>query len=261
LFFTQFFCTLQKISGLFVLLIIPAIEISNGKCLRTVQGVEGSMATDDPIEMARIWRRENAKSLHITDVDGYKSGTIVNAGIIRDMVKSVDIPIELDGSLRTVEEVEKAIGLGMYRVTVHPSMISDEKLSRHCLAMFGASKIVLGIVIPATEKEAAEREALEIVAMAKAEGIKRVLYTDIVHEGEAKHPNYDTIKTLGERTGMRITVSGGVSGLDDLLKLGELESAGVDSVVIGRAMYENKFSCQGIWRMAEAGNYPYTAKV
>jgi len=261
LFFTQFFCTLQKISGLFVLLIFPAIEIRDGKCLRTVQGAEGAMTTNDPIEMARLWRRENAKSLHVTDVDGYQSGTIVNGDIIREMVKSVDIPIELGGSLRTFEEVEQAIGLGMYRVTVNPSMIGDEKLLRQCLEMFGASKIVVGIVIPAADKEAAEREALATVARAKAGGIKRVLYTDIVHEGAAKHPNYDTIKTLGERTGMRITVSGGVSGLDDLLKLQELESAGVDSVVIGRAMYENKFSCQGIWSMSEAGNYPYTAKV
>jgi phosphoribosylformimino-5-aminoimidazole carboxamide ribotide isomerase len=261
LFFTRFFCTLQKISEFFVLLIIPAIEIKDGKCLRTVQGAEGPMATNDPIEMAKLWRKENAKSLHVTDMDGYQSGTIVNGEVIREMVKSVDIPIELGGSLRKVEDVQSAIGMGMYRVTVNPSMIADEKLLRQCVEMFGASKIVLGIVIPATGKDAAERDALETVARAKAAGIKRVLYTDIVHEGPAKHPNYDTIKTLGERTGMRITVSGGVSGLDDLLKLQELEPAGVDSVVIGRAMYENKFSCQGIWRMSEAGNYPYTAKV
>ena len=175
-----------------MLLIIPAIEIRDGKCLRTVQGAEGSMTTNDPIEMARMWRKENAKSLHLTDMDGYQSGTIVNADIIREVVKSVDIPIELGGSLRTIEEVEKAIGLGMYRVTVNPSMIEDEKLARQCVKMFGASKIVLGIVIPATEKEAAERDAWRTVMRAKAEGMKRVLTR--TKRGAAKHPNYDTIR-------------------------------------------------------------------
>ncbi len=73
--------------------------------------------------------------------------------------------------------------------------------------------------------------------------------------------NLKVLRELAEKTGMRITSSGGISGLDDLLKVQELEKLGVDSVVIGRALYENKFSCQGIWRQCEAGNYPYTAKV
>jgi phosphoribosylformimino-5-aminoimidazole carboxamide ribotide isomerase len=226
-----------------------------------VQGIEGPVSTNDPIEVARLWRKENAKSLHVTDVDGYAGGRIVNADVIAEMVRSVDIPIELGGSLTSFEEVEKALSLGMYRVTVGPSMIQEENVAAKCVEIFGASKIVLGIVIPAADKESAEREALTIALDAKRLGFKRVLYTDIVHEGAMKHPNFETIKELGQHTGMRITVSGGISGLEDLLKVQELESSGVDSVVIGRAMYENKFSCQGIWRMSEAGEYPYTAKV
>lgn len=244
-----------------MLLIIPAIEIKNGKCLRLVHGVEGFVPTDDPVEMAKLWRKENAKSLHVTDVDGFYEGRIVNTGVISTMVSTVDIPIELGSSLRSFDEIKKALDLGMYRVTIDPKMIEDEENAKQCVATFGASKIVLGIVIPAMDKAAAEQASIATALKAKTAGIKRVVYTDIVHEGVTKHPNYEMIKELAERTGMRVTVTGGVSGLEDLLKLQELEPFGVDSVVIGRAMYENKFSCQGIWRMSEAGNYPYTAKI
>ncbi len=244
-----------------MLLIIPAIEIKGGKCLRVVQGVHGNISTDDPIEMAKLWRKENAKSLHLTDVDGSPEGRLVNTGLIEKMVQTVDIPIELGGELKGFDEIQKAINLGMYRVTIGSSMIDEPELLKRIIAAFGPSKIVLGIVIPTTDKIAAERAAISTSLKAREFGIKRIVYTDIVHEGITKHPNYETIRDLAQQTGMRITVTGGVSGLEDLLKLQDLEPYGVDSVVIGRAMYENRFSCQGIWRISEEGNYPYTAKV
>ena len=134
-----------------MLLIIPAIEIKGGKCLRTVQGLDDPHVGDDPIAMAKLWRKENAKSLHVTDVDGYPSGAIVNGKVIKDLVQSVDIPIELGGSLAGFAEIEQALALGMYRVTINTSIVENEPLARECVAKFGASKIVLGIVIPATE--------------------------------------------------------------------------------------------------------------
>lgn len=244
-----------------MLLIIPAIEIERGKCLRIVRGVHGNISTDDPIEMAKLWRKENAKSLHVTDVDGTNDGILVNFDVIKKMVGSVDIPIELGGELNTFDEIQKAIDIGMYRVTIGPSMIDNPVSLTRAIAAFSASKIVLGIVIPAKKKDDAERAAIATSLKAKEFGIRRIVYTDIIHEPATEHPNYDPIKNLAEKTGMRITVMGGISGLDELLKLQELEPFGIDSVVIGRAMYENKFSCQGIWRLSEEGNYPYTAKV
>lgn len=250
-----------------MLLLIPAVEIKGGKCVQMVQGTEGFVYSDDPIEMAKLWRKENAKSLHVTDVDGAIEGRLVNFDVIQRMVKTVDIPIELGGGLRTFDEVKKALDIGIYRVVISTMLIEQPDEAKRVLDVFGASKIVLGIdaengiVQTKGWKKDSGLTAITVALNAKQLGFGRIVYTDIMRDGMMVGPNFDAIKMLAEKTGMRITASGGVAGLQDLMKLQELEPLGVDSVVIGRALYANKFSCQGLWRLCEAGDYPYTAKV
>src|SRR5512147_1751780 len=128
-----------------MLLVIPAIEIKGGRCVQMVQGIEGFSYSDDPVEMAKLWRRENAKVLHVTDVDGAFTGHLVNTDVIKRMVETVDIPIELGGGLRTFDAVEYAFELGMYRVIVSTMLIENPDEARRVIDTFGASKIVLGI--------------------------------------------------------------------------------------------------------------------
>lgn len=250
-----------------MLLIIPAIEIKGGKCVQMVQGVEGATYTDDPVEMAILWRKENAKSLHVTDVDGAIEGRLVNFDVIERMVKTVDIPIELGGGLRTFDEVTRAFDIGMYRVIISTMVIEQPETAKRVLDTYGPSKIVLGIdaengiVKTKGWTESGGLTAISMALNAKQLGFRRVVYTDIARDGTTRGPNMAAIRQLAEKTGLRITASGGVSDLDQLLKLQDLEPLGVDSVVIGRALYENKFACQGLWRLCEAGNYPYTARV
>ena len=250
-----------------MLLIIPAVEIKGGKCVQMVQGTEGFVYSDDPIEMAKLWRKENAKTLHVTDVDGAIEGRLVSFDVIQEMVRTIDIPIELGGGLRTFDEVKKALDIGIYRVVISTMLVEQPDEAKRVLDAFGASKIVLGIdaengiVQTKGWKETSGLTAITVALNAKQLGFKRIVYTDIMREGMMVGPNFDAIKMLAGKTGMRVTASGGIGGLEDLMKLQDLESLGVDSVVIGRALYENKFSCQGLWRLCEAGNYPYTAKV
>src|SRR5512135_143389 len=105
-----------------MLLVIPAIEIKDGRCVQMVQGVEGFTYSDDPVEMARLWRKENAKSLHVTDVDGAGEGRLMNGHVVKRMVDTVDIPVELGGGLRTLEAVQQAFAMGVYRVLVSTMM-------------------------------------------------------------------------------------------------------------------------------------------
>ena len=250
-----------------MLLIIPAVEIKGGKCVQMVQGTEGFVYSNDPIETAKLWRKENAKSLHVTDVDGAEQGRLVNTDVIKPMVQTVDIPIELGGGIRTFAEVNKAFELGAYRIVIGTMVIENPDEAKRALDTYGSSKIVLGIdaengiVKTRGWKETSGLTAISVALNAKALGFRRVVYTDILLDGMMRGPNFTAIKQLAEKTGMRVTASGGVSGLDDLLKLGELEPLGVDSVVIGGALYANKFACQGIWRICEVGDYPYTAKI
>ena len=250
-----------------MLLIIPAIDIRDGKCVQMVQGIAGSAYTDDPVEMAKLWRKENTKSLHVTDIDGAVEGRLVNFDIIRHMVKTVDIPIELGGGMRTFESIKQAFDLGIYRIVIGTMLIENPDETKRALDVYGNSKIALsidaknGIVQTRGWKKDSGLTAISLALNAKQFGFKRVIYRDILLDGMMRGPNFDTIRILAEKTGLRITASGGVTGLDDLMKLQELEPLGVDSVIIGRALYENKFSCQGLWRLCEAGNFPYTAKV
>ncbi|HUN67032.1 MAG TPA: 1-(5-phosphoribosyl)-5-[(5-phosphoribosylamino)methylideneamino] imidazole-4-carboxamide isomerase [Bacteroidota bacterium] len=248
-------------------LVIPAIEIKSGKCVEMIQGVEGYVYSDDPIEMAKLWRKENAKSLHVTDVDGALEGRLVNFDVIERMVKTVDIPIELGGGLRTIAEVRRAFDAGVYRVVLGTILIENPDEAKKILDTFGASKVVFGIdaahgyIMTRGYRFAAGLTALSAGLNAKALGFRRIVYTDITLDGTLRGLDLPGIRMLGEKTGLRITASGGISGLADLLRLRELEPYGVDSAVIGRALHSNKFACQELWRMCEAGNYPYTAKI
>jgi phosphoribosylformimino-5-aminoimidazole carboxamide ribotide isomerase len=248
-------------------LLIPAIEIKDGRCVQMVKGVEGHLYSDDPVEMARLWRKENAKSLHVTDVDGASAGHIVNGDVIRRMVETVDIPIELGGGLRTLDAVSYAMGLGMYRVLVTTMVLEDPEEAGKVLRKFGSSKIVLGIdaidgeVVTGGMRAASGVTALSLALRARAIGFRRVVFTDVRLDGTLRGINMTILRELAEKSGMRVTAAGGIAGLEDLLKLRELEPYGVDSVIVGRALYENRFSCQGLWRRCEAGNYPFTARV
>jgi phosphoribosylformimino-5-aminoimidazole carboxamide ribotide isomerase len=250
-----------------MLLVIPAIELREGRCVQQVQGVGGFSYSDDPVDMARLWRKENARSLHVTDLDGASTGTLPNAEAVKRIVDAVDIPVEVGGSLRTLDEVDRALSLGVYRVVVGTMVIEEPEVAQKALATFGASKIVLGVdamdgmVMMQGWKESSGLTALSVALNAKAMGFRRMLYTEVRPDDTLRGTNLKVLRDLAVNTGMRITSSGGLRGLEDLLALCELESLGVDSVVIGRALYENRFSCQGLWRMCEAGDYPYTAKV
>ena len=250
-----------------MLLVIPAVEIKGGKCVQMVQGTEGFVYSDDPVETAKLWRKENAKSLHVTDVDGAEQGRLINTVAIKRMVQTVDIPIELGGGIRTLAEAKKAFDLGAYRIVMGTVVVENPDEAKRVIDAYGSSKVVLGIdaengiVKTRGWKETSGLTAISVALNAKALGFRRVVYTDILLDGMMRGPNFAAIKQLAEKTGMRVTASGGVSGLEDLLKLQELEPLGVDSVVIGGALYANKFACQGIWRICEAGDYPYTAKI
>ncbi|MFI5251414.1 MAG: HisA/HisF-related TIM barrel protein [Bacteroidota bacterium] len=250
-----------------MLLVIPSIEIKGGKCLQRVRGTSGAAYSDDPIETAKLWRKENAKALYVTDVDGAIEGRLVNFSPIKKMVETVDVPIMVGGGLRTHDSVKEAFDAGAYRVVISTMCVEYPDQAKDCVSEFGANNIVLGIdardgiVDIRGRNETRGLTAISLSLNAKELGFKRLMYTDVLREGSMEGPNIPAIKKLAGATAMKITVSGGIGCLDDLMKIQELEPLGVDSVVIGRALYENKFSCQAIWRFSESENYPYTAKV
>ncbi len=250
-----------------MLLIIPAIEIKSEHCVRKVIGMDGTVYSDDPIRMVKLWRLENAKSLHVTDVDGAIAGRPMNTEIVKQMVKAIDIPVELGGGMRTFEDVKKAFELGVYRVLISTMVIENPDDAKRAVDAFTPSKVVVGIDaidgLAATHgwQQTSALTPLSVALNAKALGFKRIVYTDVNLHMNLEGVNFDVLRQLAELGGLRVTSAGGIRGLDDLLKVQELQKFGVDSVIMARALYENKFSCQAIWRMCEKENFPYTAKI
>src|SRR5512135_1620933 len=190
-----------------MLLVIPAIEIKGGRTVRTVQGGIEPLYSDDPVETARLFRLENAKSLHVTDVDGAMLGHPVNTEIVRRMVESVDIPVELGGGLKTFESVQQAFAMGVYRAVVGAMLIERPEEAGRAIGTFGPSKVVLGIdardgmVMTRGGQVSTGLTAVSVALKAKAIGFRRVVYTDTQRDSTVRGVNLKWLRELGEKTG------------------------------------------------------------
>ena len=242
-----------------MILIYPAIEISKKCCVEIVHGVPGSehLYTVDPVQLAILWRGENAKTLHVVDLDGIAEGRIVNEEVIRKIVTSVDIPIQVGGGLRRYDEIKKVLELGVYRVAIGTAAVEQPGLIERLVKEFGTRKIAIGIIAEngkVTIKGGAKPTEISPIDLAQRMahiGVSRILYGEREEGIIGRSLPYDMLKDLAVATGIRVTARGGVSTYKDLVRLQELEKFGVDSVVVGQPLYENRFPCQALWRLNE----------
>jgi phosphoribosylformimino-5-aminoimidazole carboxamide ribotide isomerase len=244
------------------LLVIPSIDIKDGKLVRVVQGIPKIADVnypDDPVEMAKIWRAENAKCLHVVDFDGAWYGSTKNLKIVEKLIKSVVIPIQFGGGLRNYERIKNAFEIGAYRVVLGTVAVTDPDLVQKCIDEFGSEKILVSLdvlnnkVLIGGRKEQSALSPVSLSFNLKLIGVTRIVVTDVERNGLMLGPNIDLLTLVAKKSGLKVTASGGVSGYEDLLKLQKLKEEGIDSVIIGRALYENKFACQRLWRVAEVG--------
>ena len=240
------------------MLIIPAIDIRGGKCVRLSQGDydREKIYLDCPCDMAVIWRKQNAKMLHLVDLDAAKSGKLDNFNEIKRIVEMIDIPVEVGGGIRTLDNAKAYFDIGVYRVVIGSAAVTNPKLVEDLLALYGPKKVVVGIDakdgIPKVHGwlDGASMSDVELGLKMKSLGIERVIYTDISKDGMLAGVGYDAIKHFADATKLRVTASGGVSSYHDLMQLTELAPY-VDSVIIGKALYEETFPCQKLWHLCE----------
>jgi phosphoribosylformimino-5-aminoimidazole carboxamide ribotide isomerase len=244
------------------LLVIPSIDIHNRKTVRVVQGIpelDCKEYGDDPVEMAMIWRAENAKMLHVVDFDGAFDHSHKNFDIIKDLCSSVIIPIEFAGGIRSVEDAEAIFDLGVYRISINTMALENRVEFIKLFEKFGPNKIVLSIdildgklVTRGRQRKSNTNYLFYVQEMAEI-GIDRCIVTDVSRNGVLQGPNIALTKEIAEQTKIKVTHSGGLRNKDELFDLQNLIPIGVDSVIIGRAFYENRFPCQKLWRIAESG--------
>lgn len=244
------------------LLVIPSIDIKDGKTVRVVQGIPELNCQeygDDPVEMAMIWRAENAKMLHVVDFDGALDHTRKNLTLIKEICSSVVIPVEFAGGIRNIEDAERVFDLGICRVAINTMALENRNEFKNLFEKHGPSKVVISLDILNGElitRGRQKKTGYHYLHFAKemAEiGVDRFIVTDVKRNGSFQGPNIILSKEIADETKVKVTHSGGVRNKDELIDIQELIPNGIDSVIVGRAFYENRFPCQKLWRVAESG--------
>ncbi len=244
------------------LLVIPSIDILNGKTVRVVRGIAELGSKDynsDPVEMALIWRAENAKIIHVVDFDFSHEHSTKNLDIIREICSSVIIPVEFGGGISSMEDAQRVFDAGVFRIVIGSLGYENPTELENILKKYGNNKVVAAIdaidnkVVIHGRRIKTNLSVFDYAKRLVNLGISRIIITDISRNGTLQGPNIELTKKLALEAKVKITHSGGIGNYEDLKKLFELENLGVDSVIIGRALYENKFPCQKIWRLAEFG--------
>ncbi len=226
------------------MLIIPAIDLREGKCVRLVEGQldQETIYSDDPVAMAAHWQTKGAQMLHVVDLDGAFAGSLKNLDVIKEILSVLTIPVQVGGGIRNMRSVELLLELGAARVILGTSAILKPELVSEACSRYGAA-ILVGIdgrngqVAIEGWGVTVEKGTIELAAEMKALGINRVVFTDIRRDGTLRGPNFEAIRELAIATGLKVVASGGVSTPDDLLTLKKLEPYGVDSVIMGKALY------------------------
>ena len=226
--------------------IFPAIDISGGKCVRLIQGLrkQETVYGDDPVEMAQKWMHEGAKRLHIVDLDGAFDDNNYNAHIIGKIAQAVDIPIQMGGGIRSLERLRLVFEMGVKRAILGTAAIEKPDFVEEVVLLYGDS---IAIGIDAKEGKVAIRgwtrnsevDVIELALKMKGIGVKTVIYTDISRDGMLTGPNVEATVRLIETTELDVIASGGISSLDDLVKL---KAINVSGVIIGKALYNGNFS-------------------
>ena len=233
------------------MLIIPAIDLRAGKCVRLTQGRRDAtkIYNEDPVGVARRFQADGAAMLHVVDLDGaFAENNSRNRAVLRDMIRTINIPVQFGGGLRSLRQVKDAIDLGASRVVIGTVAIEAPDILAKIMHLFGTRHIAIGIdaedgkVVMHGWETKASISAVTHARNVAAIGVERIVYTDVERDGMLTGPNIEHACLIAARAAVKVTVSGGVSSLEDLRQLKAVSGCGIDSVIVGKALYEGRFT-------------------
>jgi phosphoribosylformimino-5-aminoimidazole carboxamide ribotide isomerase len=231
------------------MLIIPAIDLKDGRCVRLFQGEmdQETVYFDDPVDAAKHWLSEGANFLHIVDLNGAVEGRPVHIKEVAAICQQPGLSVELGGGLRSVEAVEAAFDLGVARVVIGTAAYDNAEFLRMLCRKF-PGQIVVGIdarqgkVAVKGWKETTAMDAVDLARRCEQDGTARIIYTDISRDGTREGVNLSETLKIAQAVKIPIIASGGVATLDDIRQLLPLEKDGVEGVIVGKALYGAAFS-------------------
>ena len=225
--------------------IFPAIDIKDKKCVRLVKGnfdnkTEYQMS---PVEQAGKYKDYGFKNLHIVDLDWALTGETVNLEIIEEIVKNFDLKIEVGGGVRSIESIKEYTGAGVEKVILGSAAIKDKYFLKEACENF-TNKIALGLdakdgyLSVSGWKENSNQLTLDYLKEVNEYGASRLIYTDINRDGMKLSPNFEETSKVADTSNCPVIISGGVSSIDDIKKVKELNNNNIEGIIVGKAIYD-----------------------
>jgi phosphoribosylformimino-5-aminoimidazole carboxamide ribotide isomerase len=227
------------------MIVIPAIDLKEGKCVRLLQGrmEDATIYSDSPADTAKRWADMGAELIHVVDLDGAFAGSHQNMKSIEEIIKAIDVPIEVGGGIRDLAGADRMINIGVSRVIFgtaaaeNPSVlvISCKKHPGKVIAGIDAHD---GRVAVRGWDELSNTKVEDLARQMEDSGVRAIIYTDISRDGMLTGHNHEATKTLATHVGVPIIASGGVKDLDDIRELMKIKNLGIEGVITGKAIYE-----------------------
>ncbi|HVB42281.1 MAG TPA: bifunctional 1-(5-phosphoribosyl)-5-((5-phosphoribosylamino)methylideneamino)imidazole-4-carboxamide isomerase/phosphoribosylanthranilate isomerase PriA [Streptosporangiaceae bacterium] len=238
------------------LTLLPAVDVAAGQAVRLVQGAAGTETSyGDPLDAALAWQRAGARWIHLVDLDA-AFGRGSNAELLADVVKRLDVAVELSGGIRDDDSLARALATGCERVNIGTAALEQPDWVARVIAGHG-DRIAVGIDVRGTRLAARGwttlgGELVDVLGRLEAEGCARYVVTDVTRDGTLTGPNLDLLRQVCALTERPVVASGGVAELDDLRAIASLVPLGVEGAIVGKALYAGMFSLEEALRAVRA---------
>lgn len=226
--------------------VIPAIDLRGGKCVRLHQGdySQETVYSDDPVAMARRWEAAGAPRLHVVDLDGAREGTPCNLEVAGRIARAIAIPGDLGGGIRSLEAARRVVDEGFQRFSIGTRAM-EEAFASSVFGEFGDAAIADigardGRVSVAGWREQSDVDAIQFARRLQSLGCRRIIFTDVSRDGTLTGPNIAAVRDMALALDIPVIASGGVSCVDDLLRLADLAADGVEGAIVGKALYDGR---------------------
>lgn len=236
------------------MLIIPAIDIIEGKCVRLTRGDFNLKKKyhDNPVEIAEIWKNQGATWLHIVDLDGARAGAVKNLNIAQEIKKKLDLKVQYGGGIRDIDTLKSVIEGGIDRAVLGTKVIEDKNFLDVVLRQYWGKTILSldyernGIIYKNGWQKATAVNVLDFATELENFGIHEVIVTDISKDGTLESPDFKIVREILKKTSLKLILAGGISSIRDIKAIKCFEKEGISGVIIGKALYE------GIIKLDEA---------
>jgi phosphoribosylformimino-5-aminoimidazole carboxamide ribotide isomerase len=230
-------------------ILLPAVDIRDGKAVRLVQGdfARETVYHDDPLDAARAWVEQGARSLHVVDLDGAVRGEPANLDHLRRITEAVDVPVQYGGGLRDARTVRAALAAGADRVVIGTAAYTDSEFLDEVIATWGARAIVAvdvrgGKVSVAGWTKETQGIPVDVIERLQRRGVRRFAYTNVDRDGTLEGPDIEDVKRIGAAVHGRFIYSGGIGSLEHLRALARARLVNLAGVIAGKSLYEGKFT-------------------